>query len=94
MPYFFIVAGLVLAYFLIRFGCYKIASKTKWIINNDGELGVSVLGFQFFLYKGESIGHSGTYRQLEKREFGEVAYPFGKRLETLTGSGWKPIRKL
>lgn len=56
----------------------------EWIVNDNGELGVSVGGRQFFLYKGESICYTkGThddgspvfYRAVQKREFGECCRP-------------------
>lgn len=45
-----------------------------WIVNSLGELGVKVGDRCFFLYKAENIeyGPGVKYRQVGKREFGEV----------------------
>jgi len=59
--------------------------KPKWIVNDNGELGVEMNGRCFFLYKGDNIEYKdgkhddGTpmlYRMVGKREFGEVCHPF------------------
>lgn len=58
--------------------------EPKWIVNDLGELGVSVMGRCFFLYKGENIEYrtgrheDGTpilHRPVGKREFGETCVP-------------------
>jgi hypothetical protein len=60
------------------------SERVKWIVNDNGELGVMVDGIAHFLYKGESfIYQDGThddgtpimYRMVGKREFGECCYP-------------------
>ncbi len=59
-------------------------SKPVWIVNDIGELGVMVDGRAYFLYKGDNLeypsnshddGSPMLYREVGKREFGEVCHP-------------------
>ncbi len=54
----------------------------EWVVNSDGELGVRIGSQFFFMYKGESLQYTNEtgdapayYRQVGKREFGEVCQP-------------------
>lgn len=61
------------------------ANDVRWVVNDNGELGVEVNGQCFFCYKGESIqydddpthddGRPIMVRQIGKREFGETVWP-------------------
>jgi hypothetical protein len=59
-------------------------TSPNWIVNDLGELGVEIGGRYFFLYKGKSLEYTGApeaehdvleYRNVGKREFGEVCRP-------------------
>ena len=58
--------------------------EPAWIVNDLGELGVTVCGRHYFLYKGDNLEYkdglhdNGTpmmYRMVGKREFGETQWP-------------------
>ncbi|UWJ04774.1 hypothetical protein CUB19_gp66 [Stenotrophomonas phage CUB19] len=60
------------------------ANDVKWVVNDNGELGVRIGKKCFFLYKGKSFVYDdglhddGTpmyVRPVFKREFGECAHP-------------------
>jgi len=60
------------------------ADDVRWVVNDNGELGVEIDGQHFFCYKGRSLQYSnGTHddgspmmvRQVGKREFGETIWP-------------------
>lgn len=74
----------------------------KWIVNSLGELGVEINGHRYFLYKGYSIEYNEPddlkYREVGKREFGEVCHPYdwdekklGLREEYDRGEGWERL---
>lgn len=47
----------------------------RWIVNDQGEFGVSVKGRRYFYYKGDGLPVEDTtsrWRYVNKREFGEV----------------------
>jgi len=51
-------------------------SNVTWVVNDIAELGVKINEQFFFLYKGISLENQGTYyREVFKREFGEVCHP-------------------
>lgn len=60
------------------------ADDVRWVVNDNGELGVEIGGRYFFLYKGYSLEYEdakhddGTpmmVRMVGKREFGETCWP-------------------
>jgi hypothetical protein len=70
----------------------------RWIVTDQADLGVELGGRKFVLYKGHSIEvHDTTWRQVNKREFGESVNPPGfSSMESgyLTGylTGGLPLR--
>ena len=52
----------------------KYLKKTsRWIVDEEGCLGIRVLGVNMFYYKWpEPLICKGNYRVINKREFGEV----------------------
>lgn len=60
------------------------ANDVRWVVNDNGELGVEINGQHFFCYKGESLEYEDAthddgspimVRQIGKREFGETVWP-------------------
>lgn len=54
--------------------------QARWIINNNGELGIRILGLNLWYYKWNTpiISYKDEYkswRVIRKREFGEVIKP-------------------
>lgn len=47
--------------------------RARWIRHEDGDLGFRIMGMKFWYYKWPDplIFHSGKWRVMEKREFGE-----------------------
>lgn len=51
--------------------------KSRWIVNNNGEFGIRILGLNLWYYKWNTpiISYRDEYklwRKIKKREFGEV----------------------
>ena len=82
------------------------ATDVHWVVTDDGELAVEISGQVFLLYKGHSLEtlnlekdkgteNMGSYRPVEKREFGETVElrldEFKKRNEGYGPDDWKPF---